>query len=69
MKYTATLTITGEPKLAAYLTGECRKESRSQIRIEHDKMSVVVFIEANDAVALRSCFNTIGQALSVWEKL
>ncbi len=68
MKYTAQLTVTGDVKLYDYLIGECRDQPRSTMRIEHDGTAIVVTMNAKDAVALRSCFNTLGQALSVWEK-
>jgi len=69
MKYSVIITIEGEAKLYDYLKGEMRDQSRSQMSLEKVSDGVKVSIEAADAVAFRSCLNTIGQAMAVWEQL
>ena len=69
MKYTVTINIEGEPKLYDYLKGEIREQARSKLSVEKAENGVKVVIEAADAVAFRSCLNTVGQSMAVWEKL
>jgi len=69
MKYSVAITIIGEDKLYDYLKGEIRKQTRGELLVEQAPDGVVVRIEAADATAFRSCLNTIGQAMAIWEKL
>ncbi|MFQ5620394.1 MAG: hypothetical protein ACE5FT_00965 [Candidatus Nanoarchaeia archaeon] len=68
MKYSVTITIEGK-KLYEYLKGDMREQTRSHMKLEETPEGVKITIEAKDAVAFRSCLNTVGQAMAVWEQL
>lgn len=67
MKYHCEVEI-GED-LYDYLKGEERDMARNNMKVVQKDGKCLVVIEADDAVALRSCFNTLGQSLVVWEKM
>ncbi|MBD3310587.1 hypothetical protein GF351_05190 [Candidatus Woesearchaeota archaeon] len=70
MRLSASISVTDDAeKVYDCLLPEAKKAGRSEIRLKKEDSRLMVIIEADDAVALRSSVNSVLKLLTVFEKM